>query len=262
MPRYCCLGSSSSGNCHYFSTALGGILVDAGLSCTAITKGLRSSGLPFDVRAVLVTHEHIDHVKGLERFVRTTGAALYCSAPTLTSLRSKNMIPPGAETHTVRANEPFELLGVKISPFELSHDCASGLGYRLDYPDTSAAILTDTGFVTEGAKRIVRGVRHAVVEANYDPEMLRLGPYPPSLQRRIKSKLGHLSNPDCAELCAWLYETGTAHFRLAHLSLNNNEPALALAAVSAALGELGAVDGRDYTLAALPDRPAGSYELF
>ena len=131
--------------------------------------------------------------------------------------------------------EPLSLGPCTVTPFPTSHDAPGSCGFRLDSPEGSAGILTDTGFVTEEARQVLSGVDLAVLEANHDVETLRSGPYPYYLKSRILGAEGHLCNEDAARFAVELVRQGASELILAHLSRENNTPAMALSAVERAL---------------------------
>ncbi len=249
MARICPLFSGSSGNSTYIDTPNGGFLVDAGGSYKRLSAAiLQAGGHLDDLRAVVVTHEHIDHVAGLKVLLKNTGAPLIASGETLQALADADRIP--AETVTVPIGEtPLSLVGVEIEHIKTSHDCAGTGGYAFTLPDgRRIAVCTDTGVVTDAMRRILPGCTAVLLESNHDVLMLKNGPYPPQLKLRILSDYGHLSNGACAEQLPELLQSGTTRFILGHLSQKNNLPMLALSAAKAALCEAGAKVGRDYLL--------------
>ena len=233
---YICFASSSSGNCALLRGGGVNLLIDAGISMKRIRTGLRSLGLDLgDLRGVLVTHEHSDHVSALGMLSKYTDLPFFVSSGTGEALlregkcARKNLRPLG-EDLTVCLGE-LRILGVP-----LMHDAAQPIGWRIEGEKSAAAVLTDLGTLTEGVLAAARGCRFAVVECNHDVEMLRRGPYPPYLQRRILGDRGHLSNETGARLARHLAENGAEEVLLGHLSRENNRPGLALAAVREQVG--------------------------
>jgi phosphoribosyl 1,2-cyclic phosphodiesterase len=234
------IASGSEGNCLLVTAGSTHILVDAGISCRRIGFALGQLGLSIgSVAAVLITHEHGDHICGLQTMVRRWQVPIYTGAATGRQLRYRVAgIDP--QLRAVEPGEPFTVGEITVTAFPTSHDVAGGLDYRFDCGGAAAGVLTDTGTVTGGAEEILRGVELLVLESNHDVDRLLSGPYPFPLKRRILSDFGHLSNDAAAAFAARLAGSGTRQFVLAHLSQENNTPALALEAVSAAVAPFGA----------------------
>lgn len=251
MLRAATLASGSSGNCAVVSDGRVHILIDAGISTRRISQGLKELGIELrHIAGVLITHEHIDHVAALPVLCRQTGAPLYTAEGTAFALCGKWS---GLEER-FRVFEPgqrFAVQGLEVGAFATSHDCARPVGYWVTDGRRKIALCTDTGLITPDAREGVRGAHTLIGEFNYDPEMLRKGPYPLHLQDRIRGSRGHLSNEMGAELAAWAAQRGTTRVVLAHLSQENNTPETALAAAGQALGALG-LGGGDVELIAAP----------
>lgn len=255
MARLCPLFSSSSGNSTYISTSAGSLLVDAGVSCKALEAALCVAGGNIsDILAVAVTHEHIDHVKGLRVFLKKSGAALIASSSTIDALARDDRIPEGC--NIICADGGGVSVGdIEIGRFSTSHDCIGSSGYTFSVGGKKiAAVCTDLGVVTDDVRQAISGFPAVLIESNHDVEMLRRGPYPAYLKLRILSEHGHLSNNACAAELPKLLENGTSRFILGHLSRNNNLPMLAQSSAKATLSDIGAVADRDYILTvAKPD---------
>lgn len=255
MSRICPLFSGSTGNCTYIGTKNGGILTDAGGSLKKITAALQLAGGELnEIRAVAVTHEHTDHIKGLRVLLNKTNAALIASEKTLEAISSQNIIPPHTRLITV-GDSPLEFEGTLINRFPTSHDCEGSSGYTFTlYDGKKVGICTDLGVVTDAVRQAITGCKALLLESNHDVEMLKRGPYPPLLKMRIMSDSGHISNSACAAELARLLENGTERFILGHLSQKNNTPQLARSSAEAALMDIGAQNGSDYILTvASPD---------
>lgn len=233
------LASGSSGNALTISCETVRLLVDAGISCRRITAGLKELGdAPADLTAILITHTHADHISGLQTLLKHTACPILASERTCRELAYRcadleNRLAP------LPLCRPQTLGGVAVTAFPLSHDAPGACGFRLDTADGAVGILTDTGYVTDEAAEILPGVDLAVLEANHDVETLRSGPYPFYLKRRILGEQGHLSNEDAAHFAVALAEAGASELILAHLSRENNTPAMALRAVETALSAAG-----------------------
>lgn len=249
MSRICPLFSSSTGNSTYISTSQGGFLVDAGGSykgiCTAISN---CGGSIEDIRAIAVTHEHGDHIKGLKTLLKTLKIPLIASKETLETLSDNDFIPVG--TKIIEANKEEIAFGdVCVQRFATSHDCEGSSGYKFTLPDGKhIAVCTDLGIVTDSVREALTGCELVMLESNHDVQMLKKGPYPPLLKLRILSDVGHLSNAACSAELPNLLKSGTTRFVLGHLSQKNNLPLLALSAAKASLMDIGAKLITDYLL--------------
>lgn len=229
------LASGSEGNCLLLSDGITHLLVDAGISARRIKTSLSQLGLSVDdLSAILITHEHSDHICGLNTLSKHHDIPLYASAPTARQL-SYRIAGIEPLLRSVAAEDLFTIgtLGVRV--FATSHDAACSVDYRIDSRTGSVGILTDTGYVTESAFAALQGVDLLVLESNHDAEWLRSGPYPYYLKERILSNEGHLSNNTAAAFAVQMANCGTREIVLAHLSRENNTPARALDTVQLAL---------------------------
>ena len=250
MMRYCPLFSGSKGNCTYVGTADGGVLIDAGVSAKRIKTALQERDIdPSTIRAVLLTHEHSDHVNGLQVLCKQFGWSVVASEGTLDGLAAEDKLPCNGKIYTLPADRSLTVAGLQITPFEAPHDSRQCFGYRIDSEDgRSLAMTTDLGYMPDAVLRTILGCQTVHIESNHDPEMLRNGPYPPWLIQRIRGQGGHLSNQECAAVLPALLRAGATRFVLAHLSEQNNTPALALECASGALKAEGASVGSDCLL--------------
>ena len=252
MLKVATLASGSSGTCAVVSDGKLHILIDAGISAKRIVTGLRELDLePRDVAAVLITHEHSDHIGGLPVLCKQLGAALYATEGTAEAI----CVRTAGLAERFRVFDPGERFAVGdlvVGSFATSHDCACPVGYTVTDGVRKLALCTDTGVITRPMLGAVQGADTLIGEFNYDPDMLRNGPYPYYLKERILSDHGHLSNELGGKLAAWAVERGTKRVIAAHLSKENNLPAVALAAGTKALEQIGAQVGRDVSLLAAP----------
>lgn len=250
MARIFPLFSGSTGNCTYISSRGGAILVDAGGSYKAIVTALENVGASIDdIKAVAVTHEHTDHIKGLKTLLKKTSLPLIGSAKTLETLADADKIPPTATL--VVADKPVEIGGFEIHRFATRHDCEGSSGYTIILPDGQrTAVCTDLGIMTDEVRNALCGCSAVLIESNHDVDMLKRGPYPADLKLRILSDDGHLSNNACAVELPRLLQKGTTRFILGHISQNNNLPTLALSCANATLFESGAHRDEDYIISA------------
>lgn len=241
------LCSGSSGNCTYIGTKKEGILVDAGASAKSILTALGEAGVESGaVKAILVTHDHNDHIKGLRVLAKRLRVPVCSTVETLEGILDTGCIEPGAEL--LELSSRMELAGMEILPFDTPHDTAHSVGFRIRAGEREIGYATDLGEVTAEIWQGLLGADLVLLESNYEPRLLEISPYPYYLRRRIASDHGHLSNPDCADTVRRLAQQGTARFVLAHLSRENNTPELAAGASRQALLEAGMEEGRDFLL--------------
>lgn len=250
MLRYCSLFSGSSGNCTYVGTADGGLLIDAGVSAKRITTALRERDIaPATIRAVLLTHEHSDHVAGLRVLCKQFGWPVIASEGTLDALAEQDKITAQQKLYTLPQGKRLAVAGMQITPFATPHDSRQCYGYRIDTEDgRSLAMTTDLGYMPQSVLDAITGCQFLHIESNHDPEMLRNGPYPYWLIQRIRGEGGHLSNQECAQVLPHLVQAGATRIVLAHLSEHNNTPDLASSTAAEALAGCGATVGRDCLL--------------
>ncbi len=227
--------SGSGGNCLLLSGGRVNILIDAGISQRKLTSALARVGLTAgDIGGVFITHEHSDHISGLKAMVNSLNVPIF--APKNVALKLWGMLP-GIERllQVMPVGQAVSIGNLEVTSFRTSHDTEESVGYRVG-GEGVFALATDTGCVTDEIKNGLLGADTALIEANHDEELLRYGPYPIYLKRRILSEKGHLSNADCASLAALLAENGTSRIILGHLSKENNRPELAGETVGQALG--------------------------
>lgn len=263
MARFYPLFSGSSGNSTYMGTATEGILIDCGMSAKQLNLALEEAEIaPHTIRAVFITHEHIDHIRGLRVFAKKYGCPVYASPGTLKQLLQMGQLD-GVTDYRPIGEAGVELQTMRITSFPTSHDAAESVGYRIEFADGRAAcVATDTGMITPAILQGLRGADLVLLESNHDPRMLRYGPYPAPLKARIASELGHLSNTDCAAAAVHLLENGTARFVLGHLSRENNTPETAREATLAALTADGGAEGMDFLLQVAAPRGDGKLMVF
>lgn len=232
--RVCIFASGSGGNCLLVSDGNTNILIDAGISARRVENALAMAGLAADdIGGVFVSHEHSDHVKGLPQLVKKHGVPIF--APRTVAARMLGAMPALEQSVSIiPVGESFPFGNIVISAFHTMHDTDESVGYVIE-GGGSFGIATDTGCINEEITSALAGVGTVVIESNHDVQMLRDGPYPVYLKKRILSDNGHLSNDDCARFARRLAENGTRQIILGHLSRENNRPAIALETVGAAL---------------------------
>jgi phosphoribosyl 1,2-cyclic phosphodiesterase len=244
--KFMSLSSGSCGNCYYLGTAEGGILIDAGVSLRRLKKTLLENGLDMDsFSAILVTHDHLDHIRHLGSFCKKLCRPVYTTdvihgalakhtftAPTITPCR-----------RVLNENEWNEVAGMKIRYFVVPHDATQTVGYAIEVNGHKFVIMTDVGRMTDEAVELARQADTVVVESNYDMDMLMSGPYTHELKMRIVQGCGHLSNDECASAVKRFWHKGLKNIFLCHLSENNNTRQLAAECTAAALDEIGVQKG-------------------
>jgi len=253
----CTLASSSSGNCSIVSHGNTHILIDAGISLRRIRTGLHHFGLsPDDLDGVFVTHEHSDHISGLEMLTK------YHKIPVFSSFGggvgicgAVTWIEPFLSCFEIGA--ALEIGDISVCSFCTPHDAAGSVGYTVLAGGKKFVYVTDLGHVSDVVAQAAAGADIAMIEANHDIEMLRRGPYPAFLKRRVLSDHGHLANKDSGEFAAKLADSGTRNIQLSHLSRQNNTPELALATVERALSAKGITPARDVELDVAPPYEMG-----
>ncbi len=255
MMRYCALFSGSSGNCTYVATKAGGVLVDAGVSAKRIETALAAREIdPRSIRAVLVTHEHSDHIAGIKVLCKRYGWPVLGSVGTLDALAQGDRVSPQARLYALESGKALTIADMRVLPFATPHDSRASLGFRFDSDGRSLALATDMGYVTPSVLESILGCQTVHIESNHDPVMLQNGPYPYSLKMRILGERGHLSNDACAAVLPRLVQAGATRIALAHLSQHNNTPRLAQETAIGALTTAGVTVGRDCLLwVAQPD---------
>ena len=230
-PEIYTIASGSSGNCVFVSSGDTSLLVDAGVSMRVISKALAELGSDLSqIDALLVTHEHSDHIKALPMLASHYGFPIYMPSGCLHGL------PADMDRSSVRPmpNGGFTLnVGdIKVTAFPTPHDSIASVGYVFEMCGRRFGLATDMGMPTKNVAEALCGCESVIIEANYEKTMLENGPYPDFLKQRIASNRGHLENTDCAKMIAYLaLEGSTGSFMLAHLSDKNNTPERALETV-------------------------------
>lgn len=252
VARFCPLFSGSSGNSIYVGTSESGVLIDVGMNAKQTTLALERVGIdPQSIKAIFITHEHSDHIRGLKVFASRNGAQVFTSKGTLEALNDSGILNGKFKASEIESG--VEVDGMQITAFNTPHDSRESVGYIITLPDgRKAGIVTDLGVVTEEVMSAITGCDLVLIESNHDIKMLQNGAYPYYLKRRILSEIGHLSNDGCAQAVTQLIKTGTTRFVLGHLSRENNIPQLAYQNTYSALTEVGAKEGQDFLLSVAP----------
>ncbi len=232
--KLCSISSGSSGNCIYLGSSSTSLLVDAGISGIRIEKGLNTIDLTTaDMDAILITHEHSDHIKGLGILARRYGIPLYATKGTAEAIKtgtSLGKIPDGL-MHIISADETFRVGDIQIRPFAISHDAAEPVGYRMEHEGKAAAVATDMGCFNDYTVRNLQGLDVLLLESNHDIRMLEAGRYPYYLKKRILGEKGHLSNEAAGQLLCRVLHDNIKDIFLGHLSKENNYEELAFETV-------------------------------
>lgn len=237
------LFSGSSGNSLFVRAGDTKILIDAGKSMRSINNALSSIGHGLDsVNAIFITHAHSDHTMGIPVISRKHDMPIHATEATVRQLTCKGDIPPSRFTlHSDR--ECVEIGDINVRSFVTPHDCEGSVGYIIELPEEyRLGICTDTGCISREMVQELILCDGVIIEANYDEKMLRTGPYPYHLKKRIEANTGHLSNTNASRLCCMLAREGVKRIMLAHLSKENNLPELALKKCCEALFEAGHTD--------------------
>ncbi len=249
MALFTTLYSGSSGNCALVRDGRQYLLIDMGKSCRTTLKALRELDLAIaDCQGILITHEHSDHVSGLDTFLKNYTVPVYGRADTLEMLDSRGTIPPAVEAIALDGRTE-EIGGFRVTPFPTSHDVPC-CGYRVQVGKSTMALATDLGTLTPVVQENLAGCGLVALEANYDRFSLQGGPYPYYLKVRIGSDRGHLDNRACAAEILDLIQDGCKKFALCHLSQTNNSPELAMTTVYNVLLAAGIQPGRDVVIQA------------
>ena len=258
--KYIPLFSGSSGNAALLKAGGMTLLIDAGLAARSIEGALNQTGeSAAAIDALLVTHEHTDHIRGIGALCRRYGIPVYANAATWQAMEDKlGKIPPRC-IRVFETGRDFYMKNLNVYPFAVPHDAAEAVGFRFDCRGRCLAQATDIGHADPRLVDTLTGCELVLLESNHDVEMLKAGPYPYALKRRILSDRGHLSNEAAARVLIKLYGKGVKQVILGHLSQENNYEPLALQTTLGMLAAEG-IDSLPVTVAHR-DRPTGIFEL-
>jgi len=235
MIRFCLLGSGSSGNAILLDNGRAKLLIDNGLSYSKLCARAALAGQSLEgLAAVLVTHEHGDHVNGVGTLARKLGVPVYLTRGTYDALPPRLGTLPHA--HPFESGACWEMAGFHIESYAVTHDAADPVGYAVSSGGAKIGFAFDLGAVTQLVRARMAGAHALVLETNYCPDMLYDGDYPPSVKQRIQGRFGHLSNDDAAGLLADVLHPYLQTVVLVHVSENNNTPEQAKRVVRRALG--------------------------
>ncbi|MGE0670658.1 MAG: MBL fold metallo-hydrolase [Parachlamydiales bacterium] len=239
MIGFCPLASGSKGNCLYVGTSNVKILIDAGLSAKAVSERLMQIGVGLEqIDAILVTHEHTDHIRGLDVLAGRWGIPIFANGDT-----AKALLPLFKERPRLKifsTGELFEFGDVEVHPFSIQHDAVDPVAFTIKVQGIKLGICADLGFATTLVVNQLKECDYLYVEANHQPSMVHACSRPAVYKQRVLSRQGHLSNEECAKLVGEVFHPGLKHIHLAHLSSECNSPELALQIVQSKLQEFSA----------------------
>lgn len=228
MLKFCSLYSGSSGNSLFIENNDTKILVDAGVSTKKIVEALDSINIkPEEIDALLVTHEHSDHIKSVGTFSNKFNIPVYANTKTWSKIHNEAQKIDTKNIFTFKTSEDFSIGDLIIHPFKTPHDAVESCGFNIFDGKTKMSIATDLGHVTDEIRDCLKGSKFILLESNYEPEVLRICSYPSILKNRIAGPNGHLSNNMAGETISGLIESGLATVMLGHLSKESNFPEMA-----------------------------------
>lgn len=280
--------SGSSGNCYYLGTESEGILIDAGVGVRTLKKYLKELSLSMEhIRAILITHDHADHIKAVATLSEKYNIPVFATADTYRGINNNRCLKEKLSPANVRHFQKDQLFRIqelinpaafpgngqvslfsdpvedfRITAFEVPHDATDNVGYKIETPSGVFCFLTDMGHITPSIEAYIAEANYLIIEANYDEEMLRMGPYPLYLKQRIQSGRGHMSNTATAEYLAEHVTPHLKHVWLCHLSKENNHPELALKTFEYSFRTRGLIIGKDLQLTVLKrTTPSDLFEI-
>ncbi len=228
MFKFCSLCSGSSGNCSLIQSDNTKILIDAGESCKKICTALNSINVePNEIDAILVTHEHSDHIKGISTFSTKYNTPVFANAETWNAMPSEKSKVAENNISYFNLNEKFNIKDLEIFAFPIPHDAVNPCGFNVFYKNKKLSVATDIGHMTKDIINNLINSSFLLLEANYDPKVLQCSPYPYLLKQRIAGPNGHLSNDMAGQTISYLSKYGLKTAMLGHLSKENNFPELA-----------------------------------
>ena len=246
--RLCTLASGSSGNCTYIEAGTQKFLVDAGVSGKKIILALEEIGvLPTTINGILVTHEHIDHIKSVGILSRKLDIPIYATHKTWDKIINDNMIGKVQAKNIIRIDKETYLdkEELRILAYSIYHDAVDPVGYIFEYKNKKISVATDLGRIDDNIKKYLDGSNGILIEFNHDVRMLEAGGYPYYLKKRILGDEGHLNNEDAARALVSIYHSDLKWAVLGHLSKDNNIPDLAYLTAKTTLEDSNIIVGQD-----------------
>ncbi|MEA5080963.1 MAG: MBL fold metallo-hydrolase [Dysgonamonadaceae bacterium] len=245
------LGSGSSGNCYYLGNSEYGVLIDAGVGVRTIIKRLKEYDISMhQIQAILITHEHFDHVKSATSLAHKHFLPVYATREVHKRIEQNTIIPyslNGSRKY-IKKESAFHIRDIRVTPFEVPHDSVDNVGYFFEIGDQTFALATDVGIITDTISHYICASNHLVIESNYDEDLLQNGRYPYHLKKRITSGTGHLSNLQTSHFLSENYSDKLKNIWLCHLSGDNNTPELAFKATQEKFAQKGITVGEDVNL--------------
>lgn len=226
--KFCSLYSGSSGNSLFIQGSETKILVDSGVSAKKITEALESIDVDIkEINGILVTHEHIDHIRSLGTIAKKFNIPIYANLGTWNGIDNEKTVVDIEEKNYFKIGEKFEIGDLKIMPFSTSHDAMDPCGFSIEHDGKKISIATDLGEITDGVMKNLVKSNFVLLESNYEPEVLRMCSYPYPVKTRIAGIKGHLSNQEAGNTISNLIKEGLQNVMLGHLSKESNFPELA-----------------------------------
>ena len=265
MLHFFSLGSGSCGNCYYISDGEIAILIDAGVGIRRFKRNMRDYGIKVsNIKAILITHDHADHIKAVGTLGEKYGIPVYTTPEIHKGINKSYCMTEKLSTcvRYIEKEVPIQIKNFQVTCFEVPHDGTDNVGYSIEVGGKVISFLTDLGEITPVAAKYINKTNYLILEANYDEEMLDMGPYPQYLKERIKGPNGHMCNKDTANFLAENIHEGLKFVGLCHLSKENNHPDLAYKTIELSLRSRGIIIGKDLQLTVLKrNTPTGIYSF-
>lgn len=246
--RLCTLASGSTGNCTYIEAGNQRFLVDVGISGKKVISALEEIGVkPEDINGILITHEHIDHIKGVGILSRKLDIPIFATYKTWDKMIADNMIGKIADKNVIKIDKEtyWSQEELQILAYSIYHDAVDPVGYIFEYRNKKISVATDLGKVDDNIRKHLSGSNGLLLEFNHDVRMLEAGGYPYYLKKRILGDEGHLNNEDAAKALVSIYHPDLKWVVLGHLSKDNNIPDLAYLTAKTALEDSNIIVGQD-----------------